>query len=145
MNRIISMLLLVFACIMAIAFRSSKVEKPLDQGLQASVERGRQVYITQCLSCHQVDGLGVQGMNPPLAKTKWVLGDKEKLIQIVLNGLKGGEIEIDGDYFHNVMAPHKELTDLQIADVLTYVRNSFGNKASAITPAQVKAARAKSN
>lgn len=94
------------------------------------------------MACHQADGLGVQRMNPPLVKTKWVLGDKKALASIVINGLKGGEIEIDGDNFHNPMPPQGEqLNDQQIADVLTYVRNSFGNKASAVSVADVKAAR----
>jgi len=96
-----------------------------------------------CVVVHQADGLGVQRMNPPLVKTKWVLGDKKALATIVLKGLKGGEIEIDGDDFHNPMPPQAaQLTDQQIADALTYVRNSFGNKATAVTVADVKAARA---
>jgi mono/diheme cytochrome c family protein len=107
----------------------------------ASMARGKQVYQLQCLACHQVDAGGVQGMTPPLTQTKWVLGDKTALVQIVLTGMKG--VEIDGDSYHNVMAPHSELTDQQIADVLTFVRNSFGNKAKAITAAEVKAIRAK--
>ncbi|MEP7279179.1 MAG: cytochrome c [Bacteroidota bacterium] len=110
--------------------------------LKASMERGEKVYTGTCLACHQADGLGVQRMNPPLVKTKWVQGDKKALAGIVLSGLKGGEIVIDGDDFHNPMPPQAGLlTDQQIADVLTYVRNSFGNKASAVTPADVKAAR----
>jgi mono/diheme cytochrome c family protein len=112
----------------------------LQTGLAASVA-GKQVYLTQCLACHQVDAAGVQGMNPPLIKTKFVLGDKPTLVKIVLNGMTGA-VNINGDTYHNVMAPHSELTDQQIADVLTYVRNSFGNKASAVTAAQVKAIRA---
>lgn len=111
-------------------------------GIRASIERGKNVFQVTCLTCHQADGEGVQRMNPTLVKTKWVLGDKKALSKIVLNGLKGGEIEIDGDNFHNPMPPQAALlTDQQIADVLTYVRNSFGNKASAVTPADVKAAR----
>jgi mono/diheme cytochrome c family protein len=110
--------------------------------LKASIERGQKVYTATCVACHQADGLGVQRMNPPLVKTKWVLGDKKALAKIVLNGLKGGEIVIDGDDFHNPMPPQKtQLTDQQIADALTFVRNSFGNKASAVTAADVKAAR----
>jgi mono/diheme cytochrome c family protein len=112
-------------------------------GIKASIIRGKKVYETTCLTCHQADGLGVQRMNPPLVKTKWVLGNKKALIKIVLNGLKGGEIEIDGDSFHNPMPPQATLlSDQQIADVLTYVRNSFGNKASAVIPSEVKTARA---
>lgn len=108
------------------------------QGIRASMERGKKVYDSTCLACHQPDGQGVQRMNPTLVKTKWVLGDKKALIKIVLNGLKGGEIEIDGDNFHNPMPPQATLlSDRQIADVLTFVRNSFGNKASAVTPAEV--------
>lgn len=111
--------------------------------VKASIERGQKVYAGTCIACHQADGLGVQRMNPPLVKTKWVLGDKKALAKIVLNGLKGGEIVIDGDDFHNPMPPQSgQLTDQQIADALTYVRNSFGNKASAVTEADVRAARA---
>jgi len=113
-------------------------------GMQASLDRGKQVYLQQCLACHQADAGGVSGMNPPLIKTKWVLGDKTTLVQIVLKGLTG-EIEVDGDTYHNVMAPHSELSDQEIADVLTYVRNNFGNKASAVTAAEVKAIRAKTH
>jgi mono/diheme cytochrome c family protein len=114
---------------------------PSQSVLQASIARGKQVYLQQCLACHMATAVGVEGMNPPLIKTKFVLGDKPTLVKIVLNGMKGN-VDIDGDTYHGVMAPHSDLTDLQIADVLTYVRNSFGNKASAVTPAQVKAIRA---
>jgi mono/diheme cytochrome c family protein len=109
----------------------------------ASIDRGKTVYTTQCMACHQVDGGGVPNMNAPLNGAKAVVGsDKAKIITIVLNGLKAGT-EIDGEVYNNNMAPHKELTDQQIADVLTYVRNSWQNKASAVTPAEVKAVRAK--
>lgn len=119
----------------------SQTKKPAASGgSQASITRGKQVYLEQCLACHQVDGLGVQGMNPPLAKTKFVLGDKKALAKIVLTGMQG--VEVEGEEYHGVMAPHPDLTDQQIADVLTYVRNSFGNKATAVTVAEVKAVRA---
>ncbi|HEY4290951.1 MAG TPA: cytochrome c [Puia sp.] len=114
--------------------------KSASGGMAASMTRGKQVYLEQCLACHQADALGVSGMNPPLVKTKFVLGDKSKLVKIVLNGMTG--IEVEGEDYHGVMAPHSDLTDQQIADVLTYVRNSFGNKAKAVTAAEVKAIRA---
>jgi mono/diheme cytochrome c family protein len=110
--------------------------------LQASMTRGKKVYLEQCLTCHQADAGGVPNMAPPLIKTKWVLGDKTTLVQLVLKGMSG-DVEVNGDTYRNVMAPHSELTDQQIADVLTYVRNDFGNKARAITAAEVKAIRAK--
>jgi mono/diheme cytochrome c family protein len=115
---------------------------PAKGGVAASIARGKEVYLQQCLACHQADALGVQGMNPPLVKTKWVLGDKTTLVQVVLKGMTG-EVDIDGEIYHNVMAPHADLSDQQIADVLTYIRNNFGNKASPVTAAEVKAIRAK--
>jgi mono/diheme cytochrome c family protein len=129
-----------FVLAIGLMSQTKKPAAPAQGGVQASITRGKQVYFEQCLSCHQADAGGVQGMTPPLIKTKYVLGDKPTLIKVVLNGLSG--VEIDGEKFNGVMAPHPELTDVQIADVLTYLRNNFGNKASAVTAAQVKAIRA---
>ncbi|MBT1699415.1 cytochrome c [Fulvivirgaceae bacterium PWU4] len=109
---------------------------------KASIERGKTVYESTCLACHQADGSGVPNLNPPLIKTKWTLGDKNQLINVVLKGLDE-EIEVDGETYHNVMPPLNYLSDQEIADVLTYVRNNFGNKASAIKEADVKALREK--
>ena len=106
-------------------------------------DRGKLVYMKQCLVCHQADGSGVPHMNAPLDGATAVQGkDKAKLIRIVLKGMND-RVEIDGDFYANNMAPHPELTDQQIADVLTYVRSNWTNKASAVTPAEVKAVRAK--
>ena len=110
--------------------------------ITASMERGQQIYQKSCLACHQADGSGVPNLNPPLIQTKWVLGDKNTLIQMILKGSQG-QVEIDGDTFHNTMPAQPHFTDQQIADVLTYVRNSFGNKAKAVTATEVKAVRAK--
>jgi mono/diheme cytochrome c family protein len=108
----------------------------------SSITRGKAIYAKQCLACHQADGGGVPNLNPPLIQTQWVLGDKKSLIKWVLKG-SAGKVEIDGETFHNTMPPQAYLTDVQIADVLTYIRASFGNKASAVQPSEVKAARAK--
>ncbi len=108
----------------------------------ASIKRGQQVFSTTCIICHQKNGGGVPRMNPPLIKTEYVLGDKSRLIQIVLKGFSE-PIEIEGEQYTNAMPSFASLTDRQIADVLTYVRNSFGNKATAVTMAQVTAERAK--
>lgn len=103
---------------------------------------GKKVYDTYCLACHQADGGGVPRLNPPLQKTEYVLGDKTRLITIVLKGMSE-EVEIDGEVYDNNMSAHNFLTDQQVADVLTYVRNSFTNKASAVTSAEVKTVRSK--
>ena len=115
--------------------------KSTAQGVdKASMERGKKIYDTYCMACHQADGSGVSGLNPPLIKTKWVLGDKKQLITILLKGMDE-PIEVNGEEYSNVMASHAFLKDEEIADVLTFIRNSFGNKASAVTTAEVKGVR----
>ena len=135
-------LLLPFAGFSQAKKSTKKVAVSSVGSVQQSVARGKAVYLTYCLSCHQADGSGVPNLNPPLIQNDWVLGPKSVLIEQVLNGSKG-KVEIDGETFHNTMPPMAHLTDQQIADVITYVRNSFGNKASRVAPAEVKALRAK--
>jgi mono/diheme cytochrome c family protein len=110
-------------------------------GMQVSIERGKEVYTGSCMACHQQNGAGVPRLNPPLAKTTYVNGDKKRLIGIVLKGMNQ-PIEIDDEEYTNAMPGLPHLSDQQIADVLTYVRNNFGNKASVVTPAEVKSVRA---
>lgn len=86
------------------------------------------------------DGGGVPNMNPPLVKTSYVLGDRKRIIKVVLNGFTQN-VDIDGESYSNNMPPQNFLKDQEIADVLTYVRNSFGNKAAAVKVAEVKAVR----
>lgn len=107
----------------------------------SALARGKIVYTSVCLSCHMAGGAGVPHLNPPLINTTYVLGDKAKLIKIVLNGFNE-DVEINGQTYSNTMKPHSDLTDRQIANVLTYVRKSFGNKASSISAAEVKMVRA---
>lgn len=111
--------------------------------LKTSMENGKKIYEQYCLSCHQADGTGVPKLNPPLIKTSYVTGDKKKLIQWVLLG-STEKVAIDGKYYSNNMPAQDFLKDQEIADVLTYIRNSFGNKASAITATDVKNLRAAS-
>ena len=118
----------------------AQAKKPATAG--SSAIRGKKVYEQYCLSCHQVDGSGVPRMNPPLIKTSYVLGEKPALIQVVLKGMEAS-VPIDDEYYSNSMPPHDFLKDQEIADVLTYVRSNFGNKASAVTIAEVKAETAK--
>ncbi|MDQ6812573.1 MAG: cytochrome c [Bacteroidota bacterium] len=126
-------------CFLLALYLFAQVKKPAGQ---TSGRRGRQVFETTCITCHQKDGGGVPHLNPPLIKTEYVLGDKSRLIQIVLKGLNQ-PIEIEDDTYSNPMPAQTQLSNQQVADVLTYVRSSFGNKATAVTAAQVKAERAK--
>ena len=101
---------------------------------------GQAVFEQHCLVCHQANGSGVPNLNPPLRGTDWVLGDKTRLINVLLKGLQGQEIE--GDMYDNAMPAHDFLDDTKIADVLTYIRSNFGNKADAVKAEEVKAVRA---
>lgn len=110
-----------------------------DPGLQESMKRGKEVYTLYCQSCHLGNGEGIEGVNPPVAKTNY-LKDAKKNIDIILNG-QSGEITVNGKKYNAFMPAQNYLTDQQIADVLNYIRNSWGNKYPIITPAQVKVER----
>jgi mono/diheme cytochrome c family protein len=112
-------------------------QQPVDK---ATMARGKKVYGQYCLTCHQADGGGVPKLNPPLEKTSWVLGSKTRLIRVVLKGMDSHE-EIDGETYSNIMAPFNFLKDQEISDVLTYIRNSFGNKATPVTVGDVRYVR----
>lgn len=109
--------------------------------LKASMENGKKVYTQYCLTCHQDNGGGVPKMNPPLINASFVTGDKKKLIQWVLLG-STEKVPIDGKYYSNNMPAQANLKDQEIADVLTYIRNSFNNRASTITTTDVRNLRA---
>jgi mono/diheme cytochrome c family protein len=128
--------------IVVIFYVTAQTKAPQPVNLKASIARGQLVYRKVCLSCHMADGGGVPHMNPPLIQTSYILGDKSKIIYIVLHGMVD-RVAIEDEYYSNNMAAHTDLNNQQIADVLTYVRNSFGNKASAVTVADVKAVRDK--
>jgi mono/diheme cytochrome c family protein len=103
------------------------------EDIKASADRGKTVYLQTCMACHQLTGLGVPGAFPPLAKTEYVTGDTRRLVAIVLKGISG-VMTVDGKIYATGM-PQPELTfpqlkdDKNIADVLNYVRTSFGNEA----------------
>lgn len=97
-----------------------------------------------CVACHQGHGKGVPGQFPSLVGTDWVLEPEPgRLIRIVLGGLQG-PMEVQGQMYNNAMVPWKDvLTDEEIAAVLTYVRQEWGNNAPDVKPEQVKTVREK--
>ena len=101
------------------------------------------VYASSCAACHQPTGQGTPGMFPPLAGSEWVTTEgHQRMIRIVLNGI-AGPITVSGQQYNNVMVPWRDtLTDEQIANVLSYIRNEWGNKGSFVTPEEVKKIRA---
>ena len=105
------------------------------------VTKGKGIYAKTCLACHQANGQGVPNAFPPLAKSDYLNANPDRAISAVLHGLSG-EITVNGKKFNNVMTS-QNLTDEQVADVLTYIYNSWGNNKTVITPAKVKEIRAK--
>ncbi len=108
--------------------------------------RGSQVFLRDghCGTCHQKDGNGLpEAQFPPLAGSEWVQGSEERLIRLTLHGLIG-PIEVKGVKYPGAvpMTPFKMLTNEELADVLTFVRNAFGNKATPISPKTVAKVRA---
>ncbi|MFC3334079.1 copper-containing nitrite reductase [Flavobacterium palustre] len=105
------------------------------------IKSGRELYGRTCFACHQSEGQGVPNAFPPLAKSDFLNANPNRAISAVLHGLSG-EITVNGKKFNNVMTS-QNLTDEEVADVLTYVYNSWGNNKTVVTPAKVKAIRAK--
>lgn len=101
-------------------------------------DRGAKVYKAQCVACHQETGLGVAGAFPPLAGSEWVTGHQETLARILINGMNG-PIEVAGNKYNGNMPAFGpsglNLKPLEIAGVLTYIRQEWGNEASDVTEA----------
>ncbi len=114
-----------------------EVDDNLDKNIVAG---GEKIYNVYCGTCHQRNGQGASGRFPPLAGTPWVTAEKKRLITLVLKGLEG-RIEVKGETYDNMMPQHSFLDNEEIANVLTYVRQNFGNKASAVTAEEVAAVR----
>jgi len=107
----------------------------------AQLKLGKRTFTNNCASCHQPTGMGVPGQYPPLVKSEWVLGPERRVAAIVLYGLEG-PVTVQGAIYNGAMPVWgKNLNDKQIAAVLTYVRQTWGNTAPAITPEQVKTVR----
>ncbi len=103
------------------------------------IEFGKQMYMQTCFACHQAEGQGIPNAFPPLAESDYLNADVTRAIDIILYG-KTGEITVNGEKYNSVMTA-QALSDDEIANVLTYVYNSWGNSKKEVTPAMVKAVR----
>jgi mono/diheme cytochrome c family protein len=131
MNR--KVLFLLFICVIAFSNKSTAQD----------VVKGKKIYETKCLVCHQADGGGVPNMNAPLDGASNVVGNNiARLVRIIRAGYSE-RLPLDGMYYNNVMTPNPDLKDADIANVLSYIRTSWSNKASKITVEQVQAAKGK--
>lgn len=148
MRIILSTLLLIslFSCSekkespKADAKKEVSVKKEMPAAIDAAVmARGKVAFDKTCIACHQATGLGVPAAFPPLAKSDYLMADRKRTIKQVIKGSQG-EITVNGKKYNGVMPP-QVLTEQEIADVLTYVMNSWGNKAEAITLEEVQAVK----
>lgn len=93
--------------------------------LQKSMERGKAVYEDFCVTCHLPDGKGVEGVFPPLSGSDFLLNKREESLRAIKFGQQG-EITVNGKTYNSIMAP-MGLSDEEVADVMNYILNSWGN------------------
>ena len=105
------------------------------------IKAGEVLFKGTCSACHQEDGKGLPNVFPPLAGSDYLLKDPQRAIQIPLNGLTG-PVTVNGATYNSVMPPMSQLNDDEIANILTYVLNSWGNNGGVVTSKQVQATRA---
>lgn len=110
-----------------------------DDELKASMVRGREIFLANCVTCHMQNGEGIEGVYPPLAKSDYLMADKVRAIKQVLEGASG-PMTVNGIQYNGFMAGF-DLSDREVSDVLNYIKNSWGNKSEAITPEEVKSVR----
>ncbi|MDH4106395.1 MAG: c-type cytochrome [Gammaproteobacteria bacterium] len=107
----------------------------------ARIKAGEEVFKVACVACHQDTGQGLPGAFPPLAKSDYLLADPARAVGIVVRGLQG-EVTVNGQKYNSVMPAMTQLTEQQIADVLTYVLNTWGNAGGSVSAERVAAERA---
>ncbi|TDU39645.1 dissimilatory nitrite reductase (NO-forming) copper type apoprotein [Gelidibacter sediminis] len=100
------------------------------------MEFGKQIYGQTCIACHQSEGQGIPGAFPPLAKSDYLNADVDRAISAVLHGLSG-EITVNGEKYNSIMTKQM-ISQEEVANVMTYVYNSWGNNKTVVTPAMVK-------
>jgi mono/diheme cytochrome c family protein len=116
------------------------VIKPLTAEQTALFEKGKTIYATLCAACHQPHGFGLDGLAPPLVDSEWVLGNTDVLARIVMHGL-AGPVKVSGRTYNLAMPPLPQLTDEDIAGVLTYIRREWEHTASAVETKTVTSIR----
>jgi len=113
----------IFLLLSAVAFGQGNIK---NDELIESMDRGLIVYEDFCMSCHLADGKGVEKVTPPLALSDYLMKDRANSIKVVKFG-QSGEITVNGQVYNGTMAP-MGLTNKEIADVMNYITNNFGNK-----------------
>jgi nitrite reductase (NO-forming) len=112
---------------------------PAPTNFEERMKAGAIVFKTNCAACHQESGQGIPNAFPPLAGSDFLMADKKRSIKIVKHGLEG-PVTVNGKTYNSVM-PALGLSDDDVASVLTFVRNSFGNKGDGVTVEEVKSVK----
>jgi nitrite reductase (NO-forming) len=118
---------------------TDQAELPVARTMEERIDMGSRLFAQNCAACHQPEGQGIAGAFPPLAGSDYLLSDKDRAIGVIINGLSG-EVVVNGESYNGVM-PAVLLSDEDVANVLTYVLNSWGNDGGEITPADVQRTR----
>lgn len=109
-----------------IALSVISISHSQSDALKASIKRGQEIYTDFCATCHLPNGKGVERVYPPLANSDYLKKNREASIKAIKFGLQGG-ITVNGKKFNSIMAP-LGLSDDEVADVMNYISNSWGNK-----------------
>ena len=115
---------------------------PVANTLEEQIEFGRDTYLSVCQACHMADGSGIEGAFPPVADSDYLNEDPMRGVSAVVNGLSG-EITVNGETYNNVM-PRQNLTNEEVANVITFILNNFDNDGGRISPEQVERVRQQS-
>lgn len=122
----------------------SKAVEQSQQGevsLEQQIQAGSVLYNGTCSVCHMNNGQGLPDVFPPLAQSDYLLADKRRAVEVVLNGLSG-PITVNGKQYSSVMPPMSQLNDDEVANILTYVLNSWGNDGGSVSTEMVREIRA---
>jgi len=124
----------ISSVILSLSIGAYAADKP------ASYKKGKKLYKAHCVACHQAKGQGIPGAFPPLAGSDYLMADKSRAINIPLKGLSGA-ITVNGQNYNSTMPSFAHLQDQDVAALMTYVMNAWGNEAAEITAEEVQALR----
>ena len=128
----ILLLLVIFLASCGTSSKQTTDEKPIDRRTEIRLTQymvqGKALYQTYCSNCHQADGSGLAKLYPPLAGSDYLMADLKEVACLIKNG-KTGEITVNGIIYNQMMPANTNLTPIEIAEIITYISNSWGNEA----------------
>jgi nitrite reductase (NO-forming) len=125
---------------LAAVSQGAAAQKVGDLTVEQQIEAGKALFSGTCSTCHQANGQGLAGVFPPLANSDYFAKDTERLPKTIIGGLSG-KVTVNGVEYDSVMPPMGQLTDDEVANIATYVLNSWGNPGGRITKADAREIR----